>query len=239
MKVLITGGTGYLGRALTRHLLQLPETTGIRIYSRGEAAQARMASEIHDERMRYLVGDVRDRDRLERAMEYIRSLLAADQQRSASSEVCSSRASKVLRTPSANCRSHSVCRSATAESQITESTTVSSPVAMPDHATARPRSAPPDDLMRSSAIIPSRIANAPESPAPQQTSGSDTPPIAADAIASRLSAGRPPVRGVVVGASSLSSIDPRYSRSRAERWLAACNPDRRPAACNHDRRPAA
>jgi len=69
MKVLITGGTGYLGQALTRHLLQLPETTGIRIYSRGEAVQARMASEIHDDRMRYLVGDVRDRDRLERAME--------------------------------------------------------------------------------------------------------------------------------------------------------------------------
>lgn len=69
MKVLITGGTGYLGQALTRHLLQLPETTGIRIYSRGEAAQARMASEIHDDRVRYLVGDVRDRDRLERAME--------------------------------------------------------------------------------------------------------------------------------------------------------------------------
>jgi UDP-N-acetylglucosamine 4,6-dehydratase/5-epimerase len=69
MKVLITGGTGYLGQALTRHLLQLPDTTGIRIYSRGEAAQARMASEIHDDRMRYLVGDVRDRDRLERAME--------------------------------------------------------------------------------------------------------------------------------------------------------------------------
>lgn len=69
MKVLLTGGTGYLSRALTKHLLQLPETSGVRIYSRGEAAQARMASEIHDERMRYLVGDVRDRDRLERAME--------------------------------------------------------------------------------------------------------------------------------------------------------------------------
>ena len=69
MKVLITGGTGYLGQALTRHLLQLPDTTGIRVYSRGEAAQARMASEIHDDRMRYLVGDVRDRNRLERAME--------------------------------------------------------------------------------------------------------------------------------------------------------------------------
>lgn len=69
MKVLISGGTGYLGQALTRHLLQLPDTKGVRIYSRGEAAQARMASEIHDDRMRYLVGDVRDRGRLERAME--------------------------------------------------------------------------------------------------------------------------------------------------------------------------
>lgn len=68
MKVLITGGTGYLGRALTRHLLALPDTQTIRIYSRGEAKQAEMRQELETDRLRFLVGDVRDRDRLTTAM---------------------------------------------------------------------------------------------------------------------------------------------------------------------------
>lgn len=68
MKVLITGGTGYLGRALTRHLLGLPDTDTIRIYSRGEAKQAEMRQELESDRLRFLVGDVRDRDRLTTAM---------------------------------------------------------------------------------------------------------------------------------------------------------------------------
>lgn len=67
MNVLITGGSGFLGRALTRRLLD----TGARricVYSRGEYAQAKMASELNDDRARFFVGDVRDQDRLERAM---------------------------------------------------------------------------------------------------------------------------------------------------------------------------
>lgn len=69
MKILITGGTGYFGRAMTRYLLTLPATSKVCIYSRGEAAQAAMREEFDDDaRLRFLIGDVRDQARLERAM---------------------------------------------------------------------------------------------------------------------------------------------------------------------------
>jgi UDP-N-acetylglucosamine 4,6-dehydratase len=71
--ILITGGTGGFGRAMTRYLLgrqyQLsPGITKVAIYSRGEHAQAQMAEGFDDERLRFFIGDVRDRDRLKRAM---------------------------------------------------------------------------------------------------------------------------------------------------------------------------
>lgn len=69
-KILITGGTGSLGTALTKHLLKNKVDT-IRIYSRDEWKQTQMKSEINDKRLRFLIGDVRDKPRLERAMEDI------------------------------------------------------------------------------------------------------------------------------------------------------------------------
>ncbi len=67
-KVLITGGTGSLGTALTKRLLNSKVNT-IRIFSRDEWKQVQMQSEIKDDRLRYLIGDVRDKDRLSRALE--------------------------------------------------------------------------------------------------------------------------------------------------------------------------
>jgi UDP-N-acetylglucosamine 4,6-dehydratase/UDP-glucose 4-epimerase len=69
-KILITGGTGSLGHALTRRLLEL-DAEIIRIYSRNENKQINMHSEINDSRLRFLIGDVRDLPRLIRAMEDI------------------------------------------------------------------------------------------------------------------------------------------------------------------------
>lgn len=66
--ILITGGTGSLGHALTRRLLQL-DVGKIRIYSRNESKQIDMDSEFNDNRIRYFIGDVRDLERLTRAME--------------------------------------------------------------------------------------------------------------------------------------------------------------------------
>tara|TARA_B110000495_G_C22989290_1_gene582378 strand:+ start:636 stop:1625 length:990 start_codon:yes stop_codon:yes gene_type:complete len=69
-KVLITGGTGSLGKALTKKLLQTNVDT-IRIFSRDEWKQVQMQSEFNDERLRYLIGDVRDKERLFRALENV------------------------------------------------------------------------------------------------------------------------------------------------------------------------
>ena len=69
-KVLITGGTGTLGKALTKRLLTT-DVEVIRIYSRDEWKQSQMQSELDDKRLRFLIGDVRDRERVYRAFEDI------------------------------------------------------------------------------------------------------------------------------------------------------------------------
>jgi len=69
-KILITGGTGSLGRALTKRLLA-EKVDVIRIFSRNENKQVTMQSEFNDERLRFLIGDVRDLPRLRRALEGI------------------------------------------------------------------------------------------------------------------------------------------------------------------------
>lgn len=69
-KILITGGTGSLGTALVNRLLKMKPNT-IRIFSRDELKQTELQSEISDERLRFLIGDIRDKDRIMRAMEDI------------------------------------------------------------------------------------------------------------------------------------------------------------------------
>ena len=69
-KILITGGTGSLGTALTRRLLTTNVDT-IRIFSRDELKQVEMSSKFNEKRLRFLIGDVRDKERLMRALEDI------------------------------------------------------------------------------------------------------------------------------------------------------------------------
>ncbi len=66
--ILITGGTGSLGQALTHRLLENGATT-IRIFSRNENKQIEMESKFNDNRLRFLLGDIRDKERLVRATE--------------------------------------------------------------------------------------------------------------------------------------------------------------------------
>ena len=75
-KILITGGTGSLGQALTSRLLKEDVDT-IRIFSRNENKQITMESKFKDDRLRFLLGDVRDYSRLVRAMEDIDIVLHA------------------------------------------------------------------------------------------------------------------------------------------------------------------
>lgn len=68
--VLLTGGCGSVGRHLIPKFLgQDPRV--LRILDNSETGLARLKSEIRDDRCRYLAGDVRDKDRLRRAMEDI------------------------------------------------------------------------------------------------------------------------------------------------------------------------
>ena len=67
-KILITGGTGSLGQALTKRLLEMGANT-IRIFSRNESKQIEMEDNITDDRLRFFIGDVRDFHRLSKAVE--------------------------------------------------------------------------------------------------------------------------------------------------------------------------
>ncbi len=71
--VLITGGTGSLGKKLTRHILNnFPDVRRLIIYSRDEQKQHVMSQEfpLHlFPQMRYFIGDIRDFNRLERALD--------------------------------------------------------------------------------------------------------------------------------------------------------------------------
>jgi UDP-N-acetylglucosamine 4,6-dehydratase len=67
--VLITGGTGSFGQAFTERVLQDKSVERIAILSRGEHAQAEMRDRLGDARLRFFIGDVRDRNRLLRSFQ--------------------------------------------------------------------------------------------------------------------------------------------------------------------------
>jgi UDP-N-acetylglucosamine 4,6-dehydratase len=66
MNILITGGTGFFGRAFCRAVE--PVSKRVVVYSRDEAKQAEMRDWQKSDRMRWMIGDVRDLQRLTRAM---------------------------------------------------------------------------------------------------------------------------------------------------------------------------
>ena len=73
--ILVTGGTGSFGRAFVRDVLvRYPRVKRLVVYSRDELKQFEMSQSIgdaHHPAVRYFIGDVRDGDRLRRALEGI------------------------------------------------------------------------------------------------------------------------------------------------------------------------
>lgn len=69
--ILVTGGTGSFGKAFTKYVLEHYDPKKIIIYSRDEFKQFIMQNEFKEyaSKLRFFIGDVRDRDRLERALE--------------------------------------------------------------------------------------------------------------------------------------------------------------------------
>ena len=61
--ILISGGTGSFGHQMTEELLKL-DVKEIRIFSRGEELQHKMAMECPDKRLKFIIGDVRDYQRV-------------------------------------------------------------------------------------------------------------------------------------------------------------------------------
>ena len=66
--IVITGGTGSFGKAFIRYALENLEPSRIAVLSRDELKQYEFRNELNDDpRVRWFIGDVRDRDRLMRA----------------------------------------------------------------------------------------------------------------------------------------------------------------------------
>jgi UDP-N-acetylglucosamine 4,6-dehydratase len=67
--VMVTGGTGSFGNKFVEIMLQKYQPKRLVIFSRDELKQSEMMARFnHDDKLRFFLGDVRDRDRLERAM---------------------------------------------------------------------------------------------------------------------------------------------------------------------------
>lgn len=79
--ILITGGTGSLGKALTSHILKnYPYIKRLVIFSRDEQKQYQMALEYPPDKfpqIRFFIGDVRDKERLTRAFRGINYVIHA------------------------------------------------------------------------------------------------------------------------------------------------------------------
>ena len=69
--ILVTGGTGSFGKAFTKYVLTHYNPKKIIIYSRDEYKQFIMQSEFQEyaSKLRFFIGDVRDKERLVRALE--------------------------------------------------------------------------------------------------------------------------------------------------------------------------
>jgi len=66
--LLITGATGTFGEALVKEALTNWDFSAIRLFSRGEYPQWQMRQRLTDTRIRWMIGDVRDKDRLAACM---------------------------------------------------------------------------------------------------------------------------------------------------------------------------
>ena len=67
--ILITGGTGSFGNKVLRYLLETTDAREFRVFSRDECKQELMRIEINSPKVKFYIGDVRDRDSVDNVME--------------------------------------------------------------------------------------------------------------------------------------------------------------------------
>ncbi len=75
--ILVTGGTGSFGQAFIRRLLQNSRPARVVVFSRDELKQYEMAQSFQSSAMRFFLGDVRDSERLNRALAGIQIVVHA------------------------------------------------------------------------------------------------------------------------------------------------------------------
>ena len=75
--IMITGGTGSFGKQCTETLLRMGPPRRLIIFSRDELKQHEMQQQFSDPCLRFFIGDVRDRDRLQRAMSEVDMVIHA------------------------------------------------------------------------------------------------------------------------------------------------------------------
>lgn len=69
-RILVTGGTGSIGSAIVKKLLEF-NPLQIRVLSRDETKQYNLIHELNNKKVRLLIGDVRNKDRVNQAMENV------------------------------------------------------------------------------------------------------------------------------------------------------------------------
>src|SRR5690348_4320892 len=75
--ILVTGGTGSFGQKFVRHVLDHHKPRRIVVYSRDELKQYEMGQSLQAPHLPYSTGDVRDRERLEPALNGIDTIVNA------------------------------------------------------------------------------------------------------------------------------------------------------------------
>jgi UDP-N-acetylglucosamine 4,6-dehydratase/5-epimerase len=76
-KLLITGGTGSFGNAVLKRYIDSTEFSEIRIFSRDEKKQDDMRHALQSDKLKFFIGDVRDADSLQYAMEGVNYIFHA------------------------------------------------------------------------------------------------------------------------------------------------------------------
>jgi UDP-N-acetylglucosamine 4,6-dehydratase (inverting) len=75
--ILITGGSGSFGTQFVKTVLKEYSPKVIRVFSRGEILQEAMQKKFNDDRLRFFIGDVKDRERLKRALDGVNIVVHA------------------------------------------------------------------------------------------------------------------------------------------------------------------
>lgn len=75
--VLVTGATGSFGKRFVKYVLEKHDLKRLVIFSRDELKQFEMQQHIQSPKLRYFLGDVRDRDRLYRAFDGVQIVIHA------------------------------------------------------------------------------------------------------------------------------------------------------------------